>query len=122
MKSFWINLAVKDLEKAGAFYKAIGFNIADYGDVKSVTLKGGGNLIICETPLFNQRTPFKIAEEGNEVLISLDVDTNEEVDTLIERVRQNGGTITNEPNGQFGFYGASFTDLDNHHFNVIVMS
>ncbi|HFI0236772.1 TPA: VOC family protein [Streptococcus suis] len=54
-------------------------------------------------------------------MISLNVATKEEVDSLIERVEANGGQITGRPTDVYGFYSASFTDLDRHHFNVIVM-
>ncbi|HFU3985652.1 TPA: VOC family protein [Streptococcus suis] len=64
---------------------------------------------------------YQLAKSDNEVLISLNVATKEEVDSLIERVEVNGGQITGRPTDAYGFYGASFTDLDGHHFNVIVM-
>lgn len=121
MKSFWINLAVKDIEKAAHFYQAIGFTVTPHGDIQSVTLPQGGNLILMEEETFKQRVPFALASQGNEVLISLNVDSREEVDGLIQRVRSEGGTITNAPTDAFGFYGASFTDLDGHHWNVILM-
>ncbi|MFM0772363.1 VOC family protein [Streptococcus suis] len=54
-------------------------------------------------------------------MISLNVASREEVDSLIERVESNGGQITGRPTDTYGFYGVSFTDLDGHHFNVIVM-
>ncbi|MEI4310484.1 VOC family protein [Streptococcus suis] len=53
-------------------------------------------------------------------MISLNVASREEVDRLIERVEANGGQITDRSTDAHGFYGASFTDLDGHHFNVIV--
>ncbi len=121
MKSFWMNLGVADLEKAGQFYEAVGFAVASIGDIKSATLPEGGNLILMQTETFAQRVPFQLAEKGNEVLISLNVGSREEVDQLIERVEANGGRITGRPTDAYGFYGASFTDLDGHHFNVIVM-
>ncbi|MGT2743587.1 hypothetical protein [Streptococcus plurextorum] len=42
MKSFWMNLAVADLEKAGQFYEALGFSVVTFGDIKSATLPEGG--------------------------------------------------------------------------------
>ncbi|WP_238336228.1 hypothetical protein [Streptococcus suis] len=54
-------------------------------------------------------------------MISLNVATKEEVGSLVERVEVNGGQITGRPTDAYDFYGASFTDLDGHHFNVIVM-
>lgn len=92
-----------------------------FGDIKSATLPEGGNLILMQTDTFAQRVPFQLARSGNEVLISINVGTREEVDSLVERVEANGGQITGRPTDAYGFYGASFTDLDGHHFNVIVM-
>ncbi|MCO8214551.1 hypothetical protein NKE72_10215 [Streptococcus suis] len=53
-------------------------------------------------------------------MISLNVASREEVDRLIERVEVNGGQIADRLTDAYDFYGASFTDLDGHHFNVIV--
>ncbi len=70
MKSFWMNLGVADLEKSAQFYEKLGFAVASFGDVRSVTLPEGGNLILMQTETFAQRVPFQLAEKGNEVLIS----------------------------------------------------
>ncbi|MCW6660171.1 VOC family protein [Aerococcaceae bacterium NML191292] len=121
MKSFWINLGVEDIEKAAEFYSKIGFEVATNGDIKSARLPEGGILILFPKEVFKKRVPFNLAKEGNEVLISLNVSTREEVDSLIQKVVAHGGIVTHEPTDAHGFYGASFTDLDNHHFNVIVM-
>lgn len=69
---------------------------------------------------FAQRVPFQVVASGNEVLISLNVASRKEVDRLIDRVEANGGQIADRSTDAHGFYGASFTDLDGHHFNVIV--
>ena len=92
-----------------------------FGAIKSGTLPEGGNLILMQEGTFTQRVPFQLATSGNEVLISLTVASRGEVDSLIERVEANGEQITGRPTDAHGFYGASFTDLDVHHFNLIVM-
>lgn len=121
MKSFWINLGVADLDRSVDFYQSVGFKVEGHADIQAVTLPEGGTLILFDKKEFAKRAPFSLATEGNEVLISLNVGTPAEVDSLIDRVRQAGGQITGQPTDKYGFYGASFTDLDNHHFNVIVM-
>ena len=45
------------------------------------------------------------------------VNTNEEVDQLVNKVKEAGGTVVQEPTVSQGFYGAMFKDLDGHHFN-----
>ncbi len=42
---------------------------------------------------FIQRVPFQLATSGNEVLVSLNVATKEEVDSLIERVESMVGKL-----------------------------
>ncbi|MEZ2051853.1 glyoxalase, partial [Staphylococcus aureus] len=54
------------------------------------------------------------------VMISLGVNTNEEVDQLVNKVKEAGGTVVQEPTVSQGFYGAMFKDLDGHHFNFLV--
>ncbi|MBY4981837.1 lactoylglutathione lyase [Streptococcus suis] len=97
---------------AGRFYEAIGFAVATFGHIKSATLPEGGNLILMQADSFAQRLPFQVLASGNEVLISLNVASREEVDRIIERVEANGGQIAERPTDARGFYGASFTDLD----------
>lgn len=83
MKSFWMNLGVADLEKSAQFYEKLGFAVASFGDVRSVTLPEGGNLILMQTETFAQRVPFQLAEKGNEVLISLNVNQNLIIPTIV---------------------------------------
>ena len=51
-------------------------------------------------------------------MISLGVNTNEEVDQLVNKVKERSGWHSrSEPTVSQGFYGAMFKDLDGHHFN-----
>lgn len=63
MKSLWMNLAVEDMAKASSFYEALGFTIASYGDIKSVTLPEGGNIILFQKEVFKTRVPFDLATQ-----------------------------------------------------------
>ncbi|HFI0647688.1 TPA: VOC family protein [Streptococcus suis] len=71
--------------------------MATFGDIKSATLPEGGNLILMQADSFAQRVPFQVVASGNEVLISLNVASREEVDRIIERVEANGGQIARTP-------------------------
>lgn len=61
-----------------------------FGDIKSATLPEGGNLILMQEDSFAQRVPFQVVASDNEVLISLNMASREEVDRIIERVEANG--------------------------------
>lgn len=121
MKSLWFNMAVADLDKAEAFYQAIGFQVASHGDIKALSLPEGGTIVLFDRETFAQRMSVALATEGREVMISLNVSTREEVEQLVARVVAAGGQVTKAATDAHGFYGAAFTDLDGHHFNVIVM-
>jgi len=66
---------------------------------------------------------FEIADpkRGTEVLISIDAESKEEVDELLQKVVSAGGTIYGEPHDQGWMYGAGFVDLDGHRWNVLYM-
>lgn len=68
-----------------------------------------------------QFLPVRYLNTRTEVLISIGLKTREEVQAVIDRVRAAGGEITAEPMGFNGMYGAGFTALDGHHFNLLVI-
>lgn len=57
----------------------------------------GGNLILMQADSFAQRVPFQVVASDNEVLISLNMASREEVDRIIERVEANGENARQMP-------------------------
>ncbi|MGU3218588.1 VOC family protein [Staphylococcus aureus] len=120
IQSMWFNLHVQDLEKSAQFYKALGFKINRNPQMldKMVGIANRSN-----NRNFNRKQAFSkcsqqsLNTEPNEVMISLGVNTNEEVDQLVNKVKEAGGAVVQEPTVSQGFYGAMFKDLDGHHFN-----
>lgn len=123
LKSLWFNLGVQSLEKTAKFYRETGFLVEshDYSAILKVHLPDGGIIIFFNNKTFKEVVPFLYEKNVNEVLISLSVSTKEELHTVAEKVEKAGGKITEAPTEKNGFYGFSFSDPDNHHFNVIVM-
>lgn len=128
IKEAWLNLPVKDLERAKAFYEFIGFTPSESGESKlSAGFKIGRKnvvLMLFEQATFEQicRTPVTDSSLGSEVLLSLDTDSKKEIDELAERVRQAGGTLFAEPEAaQAWMYGFGFMDPDGHRWNGIYM-
>lgn len=128
-KELWINLPVKDLEAAKEFYKQAGFLLHE-GSHDNENMAGfyveGQNLriMLFQEETFKAFTQNDIAKTsiGTEVLFSLSAGTKNEVDSLIFRIEQAGGTIYAEPGEQNGMYGAGFYDLDGHRWNLVVMN
>lgn len=123
IQSMWFNLHVQDLEKSEQFYKSLGFEINKNPQMldKMVGIQiGQTTVILIENNHFEKVSQQSVDMKPNEVMISLGVQTNEEVDRLVNKVKEAGGTVVQEPTVSQGFYGAMFKDLDGHHFNFLV--
>ena len=127
-KDVWINLPVKDVNKSREFFSALGFPLnsrhANNNEMASLVV-GDKNVIVMLFPeaTFEKYTSIKIADtqQGSEVLFSIGADSKEEVDELVSKVEQAGGTIYSKPSDQGWMYGAGFADLDGHRWNVLYM-
>ncbi|CAM4114341.1 glyoxalase [Staphylococcus schweitzeri] len=123
IQSMWFNLHVQDLEKSEQFYRSLGFEINKNPQMldKMVGIQiGQTTVILIENNHFEKVSQQSVDVKPNEVMISLGVQTNEEVDRLVNKVKEAGGTVIQEPTVSQGFYGAMFKDLDGHHFNFLV--
>ena len=128
MKQFWISLPVKDINKSKEFFTKIGFKFSS-GPGNSPTsapmLLGEKGVVVM---LFDEPT-FKgfigngaISNNATEVLLSIDAQSKEEVDEMVNRAIEAGGTSTHRPSEMKGpMYGCVFTNLDGHRWNVLYM-
>jgi len=129
-KELWINLPVKDVAMSREFFTRIGFQINDHfpGDPNVMASFFVGTksivLMLVAEEMFRQFTNHPIADPklGNEVLLSIDAESREEVDQLARTVAEAGGGVASPPgDGGGGMYGFNFTDLDGHRWNVLHM-
>ncbi|MBI5973070.1 VOC family protein [Staphylococcus caledonicus] len=123
IQSMWFNLHVENLERSEQFYKNLGFEINKNPDMldKMIGIKIGQTIVILiENNHFEQVTHEETTSQPNELIISLGVKTNAEVDKLTSKVKEAGGMIIDEPGIYQGYYGATFADLDGHKFNFLV--
>ena len=122
----FINLAVKGLTKSMEFYNQLGFtNNPQFTDDTAgcMVLSEEIYVMLLTHPKFKEFTKkdigdtFKIAT----VINSLSVDSNEEVNTMVEKALNAGGKEPNEAK-DFGFMQQrSFEDLDGHLWEVLYM-
>lgn len=127
-KELWINLPVKDLKKAKEFYAALGFAFHprhEKSDEVAGLIIGDHKVLVMLFPesAFKSFTRNELADtkQCTEVLLSIDAQSKEEVDEMIQKARQAGGAIFAEPSEQGFMYGAGFADLDGHRWNVLYM-
>lgn len=127
-KEFWLNLPVKDLKKSKEFFAQLGFSFhprhLNSDDAAGLVI-GDKNVLVMLFPesTFKRFTNHEIADtkQATEVLLSIDAESKEEVDDLIKKAVEAGGTIYGKPHDQGWMYGAGFTDLDGHRWNVLYM-
>jgi hypothetical protein len=127
-KEFWLNLPVKDIQRSKAFFTKLGFDFNPlYNSDNSASLLLGEKdvvVMLFEEPQFKGFTSNEIADttRGTEVLLSFDAESKEEVDEIVRKVIEAGGTSDHKPTEMKGWmYGCIFTDLDGHRWNVLYM-
>ena len=125
-QQIFVNLPTRDLPRAMAFWRALGYGFnLDYTDDKAACLVLGENLfamLLVET-FFQGFTakPVADATRSTEVLIALSCDTREQLDTLVQRAVANGGRAP-RPLVDHGFMVQhGFEDPDGHIWELMVM-
>ena len=126
-KQIFINLPVRDLPKAEAFYGAI-------GAVKNPQFSddAGACMVLSDTIFVMLLTHAKWAQftkkpiadtrHASEVMLALSADDRKAVDAIVEAADANGGKADVNPPQDHGFmYGRSFEDMDGHVWETVFM-
>lgn len=129
IKSFWLNLPVKNIKKSREFFKAIGFesnpmhegaeHIASFfiGEKKVV-------MMLFTEDAFKSFTGNEIADtaKGTEILLNIDAQSRDDVDEMAKIVRDAGGKIFAGPGETDGWmYAFGFEDPDGHRWSMLYM-
>lgn len=124
----WLNLSVKNIQKSVDFFKSIGFGFNDERQSSSSAcmLIGKHNFVVMlfQEEVFKTFTQTQLPDNQscNQVLISIDAASKDEVDELEQKVKNAGGTIyATASESQGWLYGMGFSDLDGHKWNVLFM-
>jgi uncharacterized protein len=125
----WLNLPVREPERAKAFYTQLGFRLNEQyaSQDGSFSLIVGDNqvvLMLFPESVFRGFTGNTVADsrQGTEVLFSLGANSRDEVNVLALKAERAGGTVFSKPDEQGGWmYGCGFADPDGHKWNVLYM-
>lgn len=126
-KLIFVNLPVADLDRANAFYEAIGaVKNPQFSDHTATCMVFSETIhaMILTHDKFRQFTPKRIANarETTEVLICLSADSRQEVDDIAAKAEAAGGRADPGPKQDYGFmYGRSFEDPDGHIWEAMWM-
>jgi uncharacterized protein len=120
MTAMFVNLPVADLERAKAFYTAIGFTInphmSDHNAACFVVEDGHSYLMVLARDYFQTFTERPIADPATTVLTATAIflDTREAVDTAVAAGLAAGGSEA-QAAADYGFmYQRQLTDPDGH--------
>lgn len=125
---FWINLPAKDLKKSREFFKTLGFSMnerfADSEDMAGLVV-GDHQVMVMLFPetTFQSFTESPVADtqQATEVLLSISMNSQQEVREMTEKAKHAGGKVFAEPGERNGMYGSGFSDLDGHRWNLLIM-
>lgn len=127
ISNLWINLPVKNLETSVNFFKKLGFvdQSVKLNNTESFRLEIGKVVIMLfQESKFKEFIHYELSnpKRGSEMLLSIEVDSREEVDKIFENVNSAGGTEFAQPKEKDGWlYGAGFLDPDGHRWNLLFM-
>lgn len=121
-----ICLGVKNMEKSVKFYRdKLGYKTDCKEDNPYVCFFDTPGTKFELYPLdllakdINEEEPPDLAKGFSGITLTYNVETKDEVDKVIELVRNAGGTIVKEPQNVFwGGYHAYFQDLDGYYWEV----
>jgi uncharacterized protein len=122
----FLNLPVKDLNRSIAFFTQLGFSFnPKFTDDKATCLIIGENInaMLLLEEFYKTFTNKEIcnAATTSEVLISISIETREEVDEIIEKAVKAGGSEYMETRDYGWMYQRTFLDIDGHHWEVFYM-
>ena len=116
-----ITLGVRDLERARAFYEALGWQTgAQPGD--DVVFFQAGGMVVALWGRSQLARDAGLADDGegfDGVVLAYNTRSNDEVDAVVAEAERAGARITHPPGGTFwGGYSGTFVDPDGHAWEV----
>lgn len=122
----FINLPVKDLDKTTDFFVNLDFrfdSLMTDDNATCMIVEDNIFVMFLTDKFFKTFTHKEVADttKTTEVILSLSVDTKEEVNAFIEKAVLLGATTPNPPQDHGFMYQWGFQDLDGHLWEIIYM-
>ncbi len=126
-KQIFVNLPVKDLNKAIGFFSKLGFSFnPQFTDENATCMVIGENIfaMLLVEKFFKGFIPGKeIADASKtaEVLVALSAGSRQEVDRMVGNAVSAGGSEYREAADHGWMYARAFQDLDGHVWEIVYM-
>jgi predicted lactoylglutathione lyase len=124
VKSIYVNLPVKNLEKTREFWTKLGFSFNEqFSDDKALCLVLNEGLIysmLISHEFFSTFTNRAIADGSTtQVLVAIEVESRELVDQIVKNALENGASRYKESADHGWMYYDSFADIDGHQWEIM---
>ena len=115
-----VTLGVTDLDRARAFYEALGWQTRAEPDADVVFFQSGGMVVaLWDRARLAEDSCVEDGGGWGGVTLAHNVRSSDEVDNVIEQARSAGANIAREPGETFwGGYSGLFIDPDGHPWEV----
>ncbi len=125
-RKIFVNLPVKDLTKAVAFFTELGFEFNQQFTNENATcmvVNDDAYVMLLVEDFFKTFTTKQLADTTTsvETLVALSAESRDDVDELVGKALAAGGQPAGDPMDQGFMYGHSFQDLDGHVWEVVWM-
>ena len=127
-KQIYVNLAIKDMARSQAFFKALGFSFnPQFSNDQGACMVVGDNIFVMllVEPFFKTFISDKSIVDARlnaEALVCLSCDSHAEVDALVKKAVAAGGTVPRAAQDHGFMYGHGFEDLDGHIWELMHMT
>jgi predicted lactoylglutathione lyase len=125
MQTF-VNLPVKDLAKATAFFRALGFEFDQVftdENASRMIIGDEASVMLTVEPFFSGFSGRAVTDTSthSEVIVGLSAESRQQVDDLADKAMAAGGQAMGEPQDDGFMYMRGFRDLDGHQWSFIYM-
>ena len=122
----FLNLPVKDLNKAIEFFTKLGFSFdPQFTDENATCMIVGEDtfVMLLVEKFFKTFTKKEICDtkKNTEMIVALSAESRDKVDQMIGRVVEAGGREYREPQDHGWMYQRSFEDIDGHIWEIVYM-
>jgi hypothetical protein len=122
----FVNLPVADLTKSVDFFARLGFAFnSRFSDelATCMVISEQAFVMLLVRPFFATFVTRDVADPAaaTGAIVTVSAESRQEVDALVDRALELGGTVSQQPQDEGFMYGRSFYDLDGHAWEVMWM-
>lgn len=125
-RKLYVNIAVKDLDRAVAFFTRLGFTFDPrFTDehASAMIVNDDTAFMLLDHGRFADFTkkPIVDSNSATEAILAFSADSRAEVDEIADKALAAGGSVANDPQDHGFMYTRSFHDPDGHLWEVAYM-